>query len=203
MFRNQNQPDVQADASPGLRPAGFQPWASIRLRTSSVKRRSSRGRISPNRSTSAFSMPSGSVGPKRGQSPFGEAPPGRSAQMGTVPFSARPAARPGGPAGGGLPAVRGGQLAGESTTAGARPPGTQRSSRMPTSLRLRSRSSGRRVTCSLGTIWPIRRRPALTICCRSAGLSPQSGPLADDARLAADTLLRRLPIDVELAESPR
>ena len=36
----------------------------------------------------------------------------------------------------------------------------------------------------------------------SAGLSPQSGPLADDARLAADTLLRRLPIDVELAESP-
>jgi hypothetical protein len=36
----------------------------------------------------------------------------------------------------------------------------------------------------------------------SAGLSPQSGPLADDARQAADTLLRRLPIDVELAESP-
>ncbi len=36
----------------------------------------------------------------------------------------------------------------------------------------------------------------------SAGLSPQSGPLTDDARGAADTLLRRLPVNIELADSP-
>ncbi|MCE5268901.1 MAG: hypothetical protein LLG00_13565 [Planctomycetaceae bacterium] len=35
----------------------------------------------------------------------------------------------------------------------------------------------------------------------SAGLSPRSGPLADNARAAANSLLRRLPIDVGLAQS--
>ncbi|MEN6450761.1 MAG: hypothetical protein ABFC96_09735 [Thermoguttaceae bacterium] len=36
----------------------------------------------------------------------------------------------------------------------------------------------------------------------SGGLSSQTDHLADDARSAADTLLRRLPIDMELAQSP-
>jgi hypothetical protein len=36
----------------------------------------------------------------------------------------------------------------------------------------------------------------------SAGMTPQSSPLTQDARQAADTLLRRLPIDVELAGLP-
>jgi hypothetical protein len=201
MFRNQNQPDVKRTQANLLQPAGFDPLAE-QLRREAIESWPDFSETLHQRILHAVGERRDGAAPeKRGQSPFAGTAQRVLRTNGDCPlFSARRR---------GLAALLAaacllcaaaiGWRIYDGRTAAVPPAAIgQNADELAFQMALQW-SAGDLLS---GDDLADQAAAGFDNLLSSAGLSPRSGPLADDARLAADTLLRRLPIDVELAESP-